>query len=30
VRADLARAMQNAISTERGDWRAHVALSATF
>lgn len=30
LRADVARAMQNAISTERGDWRAHVALSANF
>jgi hemolysin activation/secretion protein len=30
LRADLARAMQGAISTERGDWRAHVALSASF
>ena len=30
LRADVARAMQDAISTERGDWRAHVALSASF
>ena len=26
----VARAMQDAISTNRGDWRAHVALSASF
>ena len=30
LRADVARAMQNAITTERGDWRAHVAISASF
>jgi hemolysin activation/secretion protein len=30
LRADVARAMQDAISTERGDWRAHIALSASF
>ncbi len=30
LRADVARAMQDAISTNRGDWRAHVALSASF
>lgn len=30
LRADLARAMQDAISTGRGDWRAHVAISASF
>jgi len=30
LRADVARAMQDAIGTERGDWRAHVALSASF
>lgn len=30
LRADVARAMQDAISTERGDWRAHVVLSASF
>ncbi|GCL64259.1 ShlB/FhaC/HecB family hemolysin secretion/activation protein [Pseudaquabacterium pictum] len=30
LRADVARAMQDAVSTERGDWRAHVVLSASF
>ncbi len=30
VRADAARALQDAASTARGDWRAHVALSASF
>ena len=30
LRADVARAMQNAISTDRGDWRAHIAISASF
>ncbi len=30
LRADIARALHDAISTERGDWRAHVVLSASF
>lgn len=30
LRADVAHALQDAISTERGDWRAHVVLSASF
>lgn len=30
LRADAARALQTAVSTGRGDWRGHVALSASF
>ena len=30
LRADIAQAQHDAISTERGDWRGHVALSASF
>jgi hemolysin activation/secretion protein len=30
LRADIAQAQHDAIGTERGDWRGHIALSASF
>ena len=30
LRADIAQALQDGSSTERGDWRGHIALAASF